>query len=136
MRVAPLFLIGTLALVAGCMSPPESATKRGSIEFAECRLKDVANTAWCGEVKVPENAAEPNGRKIGVHVALMPAYVRNRAPDPLVLLAGGPGQAASDIGKLGLVFDAVRRSRDIVLVDQRGTGKSHPFGCKLFDALD
>jgi len=125
-----------LALLAGCMAPPDPGTRRGSIEFAECRLKDVASNAWCAEVQVLENVADPNGRKIGIHVALMPAYVRNRAPDPLVLLAGGPGQAASDIGKLGLIFDSVRRSRDIVLIDQRGTGKSHPFGCKLFDTLD
>jgi pimeloyl-ACP methyl ester carboxylesterase len=129
-------LLATAGLVSGCMAPPDTATKRGAVAFAECRIKDVANSIWCAAINAPENPADPAGRKIGIHVALLPAYVRNRAPDPLVLLAGGPGQAASDIGKLALAFDAVRRSRDILLVDQRGTGKSNPFACKLFDALD
>lgn len=129
--------IATLSLLlAGCAAPAGSALKRGQIELTECRLKDVSSAAWCGTWPVPENYAQPSGKKIDLHVAVLPAYVRTRAPDPLVLLAGGPGQAASDIGKLALVFDAVRRSRDIVLIDQRGTGRSHPFACKLFDTLD
>jgi pimeloyl-ACP methyl ester carboxylesterase len=132
----PVVALLVVFALGGCMSPPDTATRRGSVAFAECRIKDVANTVWCAAITVPENAANAAGRKIGVHVALLPAYVRNRAPDPLVLLAGGPGQAASDIGKLGLAFDAIRRSRDILLIDQRGTGKSNPFACKLYDALD
>jgi pimeloyl-ACP methyl ester carboxylesterase len=123
-------------LLAGCAAPPDAGLRRGAIALAECRLKDVSSAAWCGEWTVPENHDQPEGTKITLHVAVLPAYVRTRAPDPLVLLAGGPGQAASDIGKLALLFDAVRRSRDIVLVDQRGTGRSHPFACKLFDTLD
>src|SRR5688572_8165221 len=102
-------LLVAAALLVGCTSPPDTTTRRGTIAFAECRIKDVASTVWCAALTVQENAADPAGRKIGVHIALLPAYVRNRAPDPLVLLAGGPGQAASDIGKLGLAFDAVRR---------------------------
>jgi pimeloyl-ACP methyl ester carboxylesterase len=124
------------ALLAGCAAPPETGLRRGAIELTECRLKDVSSAAWCGEWTVPENHDQPGGRKIRLHVAVLPAYVRTRAPDPLILLAGGPGQAASDIGKLALLFDTVRRARDIVLIDQRGTGRSHPFGCKLFDTLD
>ncbi len=124
------------ALLAGCTAPPDTGLRRGAIELTECRLKDVSSAAWCGEWTVPENHDQPDGRKIKLHVAVLPAYVRSRAPDPLILLAGGPGQAASDIGKLALLFDAVRRSRDIVLIDQRGTGGSHPFACKLFDTLD
>jgi pimeloyl-ACP methyl ester carboxylesterase len=135
-RLAAALAAPLVLALAGCFAAPDTGTHRGSLSFAECRLKDVATFAWCAELQVPEDRANPAGRKIGVHVALMPAYVRNRAPDPLVILAGGPGQAASDIGKVGLVFDAVRRTRDIVLVDQRGTGRSHPFDCKLFDALD
>ena len=135
-RAAALLLAAFTFVLAGCGAPSDTGTQRGRLAFNECRLKDLATTAWCATLEVPENAADPAGRKIGVHVALLPAYVRTRAPEPLVLLAGGPGQAASDIGKLALLLDAVRRSRDIVLVDQRGTGRSHPFGCKLFDALD
>ena len=137
LAIAPVVAgVAMLCLLTSCAAPSGSALRRGTIELAECRLKDVPGSAWCGEQEVPENYDQPAGRKIKLHVAVLPAYVRTRAPDPLVLLAGGPGQAASDIGKLALLFDAVRRSRDIVLIDQRGTGRSHPFGCKLFDTLD
>ena len=124
------------ALLAGCAAPTDTGLRRGAIELSECRLKDVSSAAWCGEWEVPEDHDQPEGKKIKLHVAVLPAYVRTRAPDPLLLLAGGPGQAASDIGKIALVFDAVRRARDIVLIDQRGTGRSHPFACKLFDTPD
>ena len=124
------------ALLPGCAAPTDTGLSRGAIALTECRLKDVASAAWCGELEVPEDHDRPGGRKIRLHVAVLPAYVRTRAPDPLLLLAGGPGQAASDIGKVALLFDAVRRARDIVLIDQRGTGRSHPFACKLFDTLD
>jgi len=129
-------LVLLCALCAGCAAPTDTGMRRGKIELAECRLKDVPGTAWCGDWTVPENHDQPEGRKIGLRVSILPAYIRTRAPDPLLLLAGGPGQAASDIGKLALIFDAVRRSRDIVLIDQRGSGRSHPFACKLFDTLD
>ena len=135
-RRVPAAALFACVLLAGCAGPPDTGLRRGAIELSECRLKDVSSAAWCGEWAVPENPDQPEGRKIKLHVAVLPAYVRTRAPDPLVLLAGGPGQAASDIGKLALVFDAVRRARDIVLIDQRGTGRSHPFACKLFDTLD
>ena len=56
-------------------------------------------------------------------------------PDPLVLLAGGPGQAASSLGPwVGSVFAPIRRQRDIVLVDQRGTGSSHALRCAAASA--
>ena len=129
-------LILSCALVAGCAAPSDTGLRRGAITLTECRLKDLPSAAWCGEWTVPENHDLPEGRQIKLHVAVLPAYVRARAPDPLLLLAGGPGQAASDLGKLALVFDAVRRARDIVLIDQRGTGRSHPFACKTLDTLD
>ena len=128
--------IAAAILVAACGPSTDTGVRRGDIALSECRLKDIATTAWCGRLAVPEDPSKADGKKIDVHVAVLPAYTRTRAPDPLVLLAGGPGQAASDLGKLALLFDPVRRSRDIVLIDQRGTGRSHPFNCKLFDTLD
>ena len=133
--IAATALAAAIAL-SGCGPSTDAGLSRGDISLSECRLKDVATSAWCGRVAVPEDPAGADGRKIDVHVAVLPAYTRTRAPDPLVLLAGGPGQAASDLGKVTLLFDAVRRSRDIVLIDQRGTGRSNPFKCQLFDTLD
>ena len=131
-------LCAGVILLAACAAQNDTDLRRGEVQLSECRLKDLASSVWCGSVSVPEDPdpAKSGGRKIDIHVAVLPAYVRTRSPDPLVLLAGGPGQAASDLGKITLLFDAVRRSRDIVLIDQRGSGRSHPFKCKLFDTLD
>ena len=127
--------VGTV-LLGGCGPSIDAGLNRGDIALAECRWKDIPTSVWCGHVSVPEDPANAGGKKINVHVAILPAYTRTRAPDPLVLLAGGPGQSASDLGKVALLFDAVRRARDIVLIDQRGTGRSNAFKCKLFDTLD
>jgi pimeloyl-ACP methyl ester carboxylesterase len=135
-RALRLAAVAALTLLAACGASTESGVRRGDIELAECRLKDMPVAAWCAKVAVPEDPSKPEGRKIDIHVAVLPAYTRTRAPDPLILLAGGPGQSASDLGQVTRVFDAVRRQRDIVLIDQRGTGRSHPFNCKLFDTLD
>jgi pimeloyl-ACP methyl ester carboxylesterase len=52
--------------------------------------------------------------------------------DPLFILAGGPGQAASFLGPFAAALTGVRKDRDIVLVDQRGTGRSSPLVCAAF----
>lgn len=84
----------------------------------------------CGWLEMPENPHEPDGRRIQIHVARIPAQGRVAEPDPLVFFAGGPGQAATE--SWPLVAQALRKvseSRDILLVDQRGTGQSNPLKC-------
>ena len=89
----------------------------------------------------PKIPTKPDGRKIELFVARVPAISLNKAPDPLFLIAGGPGTSAVDLYTSSAPpFDRVRRDRDIVLVDQRGTGRSHRLDCKygnenLFDAI-
>ena len=64
----------------------------------------------------------------------MPAISLNKAPDPLFLIAGGPGTSAVDLYTSSAApFDRVRRDRDIVLLDQRGTGRSHRLDCNYED---
>lgn len=88
----------------------------------------------CGSIEVPEDHTRPAGRRIALRVAVLPALDPDAAPDPLVLLAGGPGQGAVEaIAPLLPAFTRVRRHRDLVLVDQRGTGESNPLDCSLHD---
>ena len=102
--------------------------------LSPCRIKGSGMHAQCGTLRVPENRAAPKGRQIDLFVAVVPALARAPAADALFLLAGGPGQGASDaFGPLLGAFERVHRSRDMVLVDQRGTGKSHPLRCDLYD---
>lgn len=100
-----------------------------------CRLTSPwlpSVSAQCGTVSVAENPAEPDGRQIELFVARVPSFNAAPLPDPLVLLAGGPGQAASDL-YLGVrgAFEPVRRDRDIIIIDQRGTGRSNSLACDL-----
>jgi pimeloyl-ACP methyl ester carboxylesterase len=102
----------------------------------------LALTAECVSVQVPENPDEPAGRKIDLFVARVAAISLNKKPDPLFLIAGGPGTSAVDLYTSSSgPFDRVRRDRDIILVDQRGTGRSHRLDCEygnknLFERVD
>ena len=103
-----------------------------SLVLSECRLLKVPQAAQCGTLQVPENRAQPAGRKLDIFVAVLPANTLSPKDDPLVIVAGGPGQAASTLGPFAALLSAVRRTRDIVLIDQRGTGRSSPLTCKAF----
>jgi pimeloyl-ACP methyl ester carboxylesterase len=83
--------------------------------------------AVCGRLSVPEDRSRPDGRQIELNVRVIPAQDPNAAPDPVFFLAGGPGGAATEswAGAPG-TFPEIHASRDIVLVDQRGTGGSAP----------
>jgi pimeloyl-ACP methyl ester carboxylesterase len=106
----------------------------GTLSLHECRLehplKIASVAARCGVLQVAENPQEPSGRTIGLHVAVVPALNRRSRSAPLFVLAGGPGQAASDLYvSYAGAFARVNRNHDIVLVDQRGTGRSEPLYC-------
>jgi pimeloyl-ACP methyl ester carboxylesterase len=82
--------------------------------------------ALCGTLTVPEDPASPSGRTVDLRVAVIPASVGPAKPDPVFMLAGGPGGAAVDgLTWTALTFGGIHASRDIVLVDQRGTGGSN-----------
>jgi pimeloyl-ACP methyl ester carboxylesterase len=95
-----------------------------------CRLQGVETDALCGVLKRPLDPAQPQGTQIEVHYAVLPALARNRKPDPMLFFAGGPGQSAMELG--GTVSRLLARlsyRRDVILIDQRGTGKSAPLYC-------
>ena len=92
--------------------------------------------AECGVLEVPENPRQPEGRQIALHVARVPAVSRRKQPDPLFVLAGGPGAAAGAFyASVAGAFARILRERDIVLVDQRGTGGSNALECPESDDL-
>lgn len=113
---------GALALL---LSAPLAAT---SLE--PCRVPGLRNEVLCGQVQRPLDPARPDGPTLAVHYVVVPAMARRKLPDPVVLLAGGPGQSAIGVapGVMGL-FARLNNRRDIVFVDQRGTGRSAPLVC-------
>ncbi len=77
-----------------------------------------------------EDQVQKLGRKIDLFVAVIPAVSKSPAEDAVFLLAGGPGQAATEaFPRLVFTLNRIHQDRDIVLVDQRGTGKSNPLRC-------
>lgn len=113
---------------------PAQTRRLGRLEFSPCTLapKLSAETveAQCTTLKVPEDYAHPNGRKIQLAVAWVPAKNEDAA-DPVFMLAGGPGQSARDsYPQIARAFEDTLKKRNVILLDQRGTGQSHPLVCK------
>jgi pimeloyl-ACP methyl ester carboxylesterase len=112
------------------------ALTRGRVPLEPCRGADGNTEGLCGTYQVFENRETRAGRKIALHMMLLPAEAAKPQGDPVFMLAGGPGQSAVD-AYAALGFTAkLRAQRDIVLVDQRGTGKSGPLTCALGDLQD
>src|SRR5260370_39503458 len=129
-----LNLSGRVRAAAGRPPLPGISPTAGISPLQECRLEHplriAAVAARCGILKVPEDPAQPGGATIDLHVAVVPALNRRSAAAPLYLLAGGPGQAATDLyASYAGAFARVNRNHDIVLVDQRGTGRSAALKC-------
>jgi pimeloyl-ACP methyl ester carboxylesterase len=122
-----------LALLAGAPSA-HAARTLGSLRFEPCALAapgmPATVSAWCSSLEVPEDRARPQARRIRLAVAWVPTDARRARPDPVFMLAGGPGQSAREsFPSIADAFGDVLRHRDVILVDQRGTGGSHPLAC-------
>lgn len=134
MQTIFLFLLMLAMLLSSCAPRAESPTDPERIALDDCVLSapgdDDAVDAKCGTLAVPENPADPQSRTISLNVAVVPAIKRSPEPDPLFVLAGGPGQSITEAFPFmyGTLF-RIHEERDIVLVDQRGTGKSNPLRC-------
>jgi pimeloyl-ACP methyl ester carboxylesterase len=132
------FIPGPGALLAIGLLAANSASGAAAAppQLLPCELQHpqhlAALPAQCLELNVAENPRLPAGRQISLHVAVVPAINRDKRPDPLLVLAGGPGTGASAFyTETAAAFGRIHRNRDIVLVDQRGTGMSHPLKCAL-----
>ena len=115
-----------LLLAAG---PSEAADRPAFLK--PCRLPGVEHEALCATVRRPLDPGSPAGTQVDVHVAVLPALARRRLPDPVFVFAGGPGQSAIDLaGPMARLLSRTLNRRDVVLVDQRGTGRSAPLHCE------
>src|SRR5690606_36255394 len=142
--LAPVLLVAALA---GCDAGPgrsggpradaQGALHYGDIVFAPCALTAPGRSveAQCAKIEVPENHDAPEGRRIELALALIPASGSAEA-DPIFMIAGGPGQSAIEsYPMVEPAFDDVDRNRHMLLLDARGTGGSHPLHCKGADDL-
>ena len=103
-------------------------------DLKACRLRGVEHEAMCGVIRRALDPAQPQGVQIDIHFAVLPALARNKKPDPVFFFAGGPGQSAIEIAAtVGAMLGRFSNRRDIVLIDQRGVGKSAPLLCDADD---
>lgn len=106
------------------------APREPTYETIDCGFKMTGIDLTCGFVEVPENRAKPDGRMIPVHFVRAGATGDAPLPDPIVYLGGGPGLHATP-GANGVIWGNRARleKRDLIVVDQRGTGRSNPLDC-------
>lgn len=102
--------------------------QRGKVSFNPCGNPSIPSDSLCGKFEVFENRTTKTGRRISLNIILLPATNPKPMPDPLFYLAGGPGGAATVYAGEPFVNN-LRRNRDVVLVDQRGTGQSNLLNC-------
>lgn len=95
-----------------------------------CRVAGIPNELQCGSLQRPLDPARPDGAKVDIHYVVVPALARNKQPDAVLMLAGGPGQSAISLASRVLPrLNRLNNRRDLVFIDQRGVGKSAPLDC-------
>lgn len=121
----------TLMDMAGPVSGKRVETNaQGDLSPIPCRLAGVRELGRCGILHVPENRDDPSGRWIPLNVHIIPATGEGASEGALFHFAGGPGQAATEgAGGNADRFGRILQTRDVVMIDQRGTGMSNPLRC-------
>jgi pimeloyl-ACP methyl ester carboxylesterase len=133
LKFAVATLIGAVCLQAAIAA---AADPTPAPALHDCRLEHPlrlrSEEARCTSVIVPENRARPDGPGLELAIALVPALDRRSRAAPLFVLAGGPGQSAIDLyTSFAGAFARINREHDLVLLDQRGTGRSAPLSCAM-----
>lgn len=107
-----------------------AAALAAQVALTPCTIEGVPGQAQCGSYKVWENRDARQGRQIDLSIIVLSALEPNKQADPFFMLQGGPGDAPSFNARFySRAFRGIRTTRDIVLVDLRGTGKSGALTC-------
>ena len=122
---------GLAALVLGMGLLGHSAAPAQTVALKPCHLPGMRDAVQCGTLARPLNPEDPTGKQIDIQFAVMPSKAREKHPDPIYFFAGGPGQSAMDvIPAMQGALSRLNNRRDLVFVDQRGTGKTAPLQCE------
>jgi pimeloyl-ACP methyl ester carboxylesterase len=118
---------GMASLVVACATVQAPAP---AFDVKACPAEWSSFGIECGEVRVPEDYAVPDGRSIALNVVVLRAAGASDAHDAQFELDGGPGLAVVETVAFYATDGAMyRQARDIVFVDMRGTGGSNPLRC-------
>ena len=123
--------LAAAAASAACLAGPALGADEGPGALRDCHIAGFRNGVLCGSVKRPLDPGNAARGSIEVQYVVVPALARRKLPDPVFFLAGGPGQSAISLAPQVMALLArLNNRRDIVFVDQRGTGRSAPLACK------
>ncbi len=105
-----------------------SASAQGKLVATECGEQPPGYEARCGFVILPQDYANPSAGKLEIFYTLIESKGPQTQADPLVYLVGGPGSSGSQLLQTSfrLYLSAFAHERDIIVIDQRGTGLSNP----------
>lgn len=136
---AALTTLALLGAAPAALAQASSATSASAVAaptgtpgkpLRPCRVEGVPTEVLCGSLPRALDPARPDGVKIDIQYVVVPAMARNKFPDPVLLLAGGPGQSATALTASVLPrLSRLNYRRDLVFIDQRGTGRSAPLSC-------
>ena len=125
MKMRPALVLLAVTLSA-CGGSSHAALDR----LHPCQIAEGPPDAYCGRYSVFENRSLRQGRTISLKIVVAPALKRNPKLDPLFIFEGGPGGGAATLASYRVpLFRRFQTDRDIVLIDQRGTGDSNPLDC-------
>jgi len=129
-RFVPALL---LAAVTAVGLAPMAAAQESDDQLAVGRLRldpcPDLDGAWCGKLPVPFDRADPAAGTIPFNFEWYPA---SQAPvGTIVAMEGGPGYPSTGSRDYYLeLYGSLQRSRNLLLVDNRGTGSSGPINCR------
>src|SRR5438132_1012342 len=133
---ATLFGLNCLGQENGQRNNPAASISLKPCEVSGTR-EAVKEKVQCGTLDVFEDRSRKTGRRIALKIVVFPATGQDKAADPLFYIPGGPGSSATeDAPFVAQQFATIREHRDLVFVDQRGTGGSNPLNCDLFNPAD
>lgn len=120
--------VGLLSMLSLSVTAEETTSNQAPL--SACYVDGLSEQVQCGSLMVAENPAIPDGKQIAIHYAVLPAIKPSFKKQALLAIAGGPGQSAiENAAGFNRVLAKVRQDRDILLIDQRGTGQSSILAC-------
>ncbi len=129
--VRALAAAGAVAAGLHMAVAPALAVEATPVALSECHVAGFRNGVLCGSVKRPLDPEHAERGNLEIKYVVVPAMARRKLADPVFFLAGGPGQSATALAsQVMALFGRLNNRRDIVFVDQRGTGSSAPLTCK------
>jgi len=121
----------TITLLFFLLISVNAYSENSTFTLENCHVDGIKAQVQCGKLQVPEDYSDVDGESIMINFVVLPAIDDTDNKTPLIFLAGGPGQAAAELAAgLTNAFYEIRKTRDLILIDQRGTGLSHPLQCE------